>query len=52
MFGRKEWEYASCGFMAFEALADFAEELSFDELLSVNGGCGGGGGNIYTCSSI
>ena len=44
MFGRKEREYASCGFMDFEALADFAEELSFDELLSVNGGCGGGGG--------
>ena len=41
MFGRKEREYASCGFMDFEAIADFAEELSFDELLSVNGGCGG-----------
>lgn len=51
MFGRKEREYASCGFMDFEALADFAEELSFDELLSVNGGCGGGcGGGSYSSS--
>ena len=54
MFGKKEREYASCGFMDFEALADFAEELSFDELLSVNGGCGGGcgggGGGSYTPS--
>ena len=54
MFIRKEREYASCGFMDFEALADFAEELSFDELLSVNGGCGGGcgggGGGSYSPS--
>ena len=51
MYGRKEREYASCGFMDFEALADFAEELSFDELLSVNGGCGGGCGGVRTTSS-
>ena len=40
--------------MDFEAIADFAEELSFDELLSVNGGCGGGcgggGGGSYSPS--
>lgn len=50
MFGRKEREYASCGVMDFEALADFAEELSFDELLSVNGGCGGGNENEFIVS--
>ena len=27
MFWRKEWEYAFCGFMDFEALADFKEVI-------------------------